>query len=61
MAPHDPVAGSTDLLANQGEGEVDRAELKNQDDAALLVSGAIQSVFVNLKLTWYNTLADHGL
>lgn len=51
MAPHDPVAGSTDLLANQGEGEVDRAELKNQDDAALLVSGAIQSVFVNLKLT----------
>ncbi|KAJ5518132.1 Amino acid/polyamine transporter I [Penicillium expansum] len=36
MASHDPVAGSTDLLAQQGEGEVDRAELKNQDDAALL-------------------------
>lgn len=61
MASHDPVAGSADPLTNQGEGEVDRAELKNQDDAALLVSGAIQSVFVNLKLTWYNILADHGL
>lgn len=52
MASHDPVAGSADPLTNQGEGEVDRAELKNQDDAALLVSGAIQScVLVNLKST----------
>lgn len=46
MASHDPVAGSTDLLAQQGEGEVDRAELKNQDDAALLVSGAIRLLFL---------------
>ncbi|KAJ5470258.1 hypothetical protein N7530_007615 [Penicillium desertorum] len=36
MASHDPVAGSADLFTNQGEGEADRAELKNQDDAALL-------------------------
>jgi hypothetical protein len=51
MASHDPVAGSADLFTNQGEGEgeANRAELKNQDDAALLVSAASKSI--NLKLT----------
>lgn len=43
MASHDPVTGSADLLANQGEG--DRAEIKSQDDAALLVSGASRPFF----------------
>ncbi|CAG8316576.1 unnamed protein product [Penicillium nalgiovense] len=36
MASHDPVAGSANLFTNQGEGEANRAELKNQEDAALL-------------------------
>jgi hypothetical protein len=45
MASHDP-AGPADLLTNE---EGTRAERKDQDDAALLVSGA--SFVVNLKLT----------
>lgn len=49
MASHDPVAGSANLFTNQGEGEANRAELKNQEDAALLVSAASRSI--NLKLT----------
>lgn len=48
MASHDPVAGSADLLTHEGEG--DRAELKKQDDTALLV-GVSRPCFVNIKLT----------
>ena len=57
MASHDPVAGSADLLTH--EGEEDRAELKNQGDAALLV-GVSRPCSVNIKLT-FNLLGNYGL
>jgi hypothetical protein len=41
MAPHDAVAGPADLLA---EGEGDRSQVEAKDDAALLVSDALERV-----------------
>lgn len=53
MAPHDVVAGPADLIDN---GEADRAEQKDQDDAALLVSPVLWAVY--LVERWANVVHD---
>lgn len=66
MASNDVVSGRADLI-DDGEGESDQAEIKAQDDAALLVSDKCILYMHSTKqrnsklLTLSDVLADHGL